>query len=420
MIPFQADGASALNDIILSYMRGDFIDSRTAGFIDLSVQIGTLMAAGYGSIVLAFNYLKNSFNSFTDGQEGKLIDPVLAGKIILICMLINAYGSLIGPTLNYFYSIAETYKMSSNEYDTASKNINELHDKTKIDTEQISQNSYEYWENCTDCDPDQKKIALQLFKEHQESGGETKPEGGSSTILGDAFDSMNEAIKSIQTLLMNPNILVTSIFHALANMLVYLIRLIVKMVSFYLLKILVIIGPFAIAISIIPGFNGQLMKWFGTLVNIMMAFLIFNVLDALFADHLSNISGLFTGMIADASVNSNPINIGGATMNANPYSMYQSIMIIGFDLSVIALYISVFWLASKVAGTGDAGSIIGKTMQIGSVAFGAAATAAIAGGNMAVTAGAGGGGVPVSGGSGGGGASSAVSAVSPTKDGEGS
>ena len=51
---------SALTDALNSYMSGDFIDVRTAAYINISANIASGIAIGIAGLVMAWDYFKNS------------------------------------------------------------------------------------------------------------------------------------------------------------------------------------------------------------------------------------------------------------------------------------------------------------------------------------------------------------------------
>lgn len=412
MIALQSGSNSALNSAIMSVMSGDFMDGKTQYYMGVSIEIATGVAMGIAALVIAFNYLKNSVTSFADGKEGSLADPLFIGKILLLLFAINFYGAAMPTILNYFNAIAGTYESSEQAYNEGLGNLVKMHESGDLSPAKVKSKTEEYWKNCTDCDREEKEIMLRQIEEHSWDPSQ-KTEPLEAPEEGGIFS----ALSNIETLLFNPSILVTGMIHALLNLVVFLIRFIVKFFAAIVLKVMIVIGPLSIAFSLIPGLNGQLMKWFSTTIGIMMTFVVFNILDALLLDSMSTIMGTMGSMISDVQAN-------------NPYSTamtfdssYQSVMIIGFDLVVISLYISAFWIASKIIGASDAGGIVGKGIQVGTVLAAAGASAVmqtVSTGASAAGAAAGGGApggstpaVPVSGGGGGSVVKEGFSAIRP-------
>ena len=63
--------------------------------------------------------------------------------------------------------------------------------------------------------------------------------------------------------LLNPANLVTLVLHAVAALLVGIIQIIILGLGVVIVKILVILGPFVFAASMLPVFQKQLSIWFG-------------------------------------------------------------------------------------------------------------------------------------------------------------
>lgn len=180
-------------------------------------------------------------------------------------------------------------------------------------------------------------------------------------------DNMNQGNKvgeSASTLkqifqLMNPANFGAMIVHSLAALLVGIIQVVILGLGVVIVKILVILGPFVFAFSILPVFQKQLSNWFGTLCSVGMVFTVINILN--------QIMWFTFKSIFDA-------NAFDAVDEATKQFQY-----LGMDLGIIGAYCCCFWLASKIVGHGDAGRIISKTVSIVT----AAATMAIAGSAIA-------------------------------------
>lgn len=123
-------------------------------------------------------------------------------------------------------------------------------------------------------------------------------------------------------------------------------------------KILVILGPFVFAVSMLPVFQKQLSVWFGTLCSSCMVFTIINILNQIMWQTSKNIY-TESADVVDAAT--------------------QQIQYLGMDLALIGAYCSCFWLSSKIVGHSDAGKIISKAVSIVTTA----ATIALMGGTAA-------------------------------------
>lgn len=353
---------SALTEALNSYMSGNFIDGRTASYINTSTNIATSVAIGIGGLVMSWDYLKNSLMSFDDGREGKIFDPYVLGKIIFFIFILQAYPFTIKPVLNYFNEINQSYAQSEANYDSFQQKLDqELLVKEKSKNEIINEAT-----NDPNLNPEERELVNSALAQGDK---------GADTEEKSLWRSMKDSMNGIALMVEDPRVFISQVFHWLANILIFIIRPVVKVFAFYSIKLLTVLGPFAIAISLLPGFSGQLPKWFGRLANLLFASIMFTILDSLFMDTLAEI----TLGVADNSI----INSTEYGDSARWDYMFN---VIAFDLAVVALYLSPFFLSSAIIGSGDGGSMVSKTIGIGSAAFGMMATAATGGTSLAVTA----------------------------------
>jgi hypothetical protein len=353
---------SALTEALNSYMSGNFIDGRTSAYIATSTNIASAIAVGIGGLVLSWDYLKNSLTSFDDGREGKLFDPFVLGKIIFFIFILQMYPYTIKPVLNYFNEINQSYAQSEASYDSFNQKLEQellIKEKSKSQILDESQND-------PNLNPEEKEL-IASENEALSNAGESSEEKG-------LWRSMKDGIGLVAQLIEDPRVFTAQVFHWIANILIFIIRPVVKVFAFYSIKLLTVLGPFAIAFSLLPGFSGQLPKWFGRLGNLLFASIMFTILDSLFMDTFAEIA---------LGVTYND-NINGLSMGDSERWTYM-FNVIAFDLAVVALYLSPFFLASAILGSGDGGSMVSKTIGIGSAAFGMMATAATGGASLATS-----------------------------------
>ncbi len=366
---------SALADAVNSYMSGNFIDGRTANYINVSANIASAVAFGTGAMLMCWDYFKNSLMSFEPGKEGKLFDPYTFGKIMLFILIIQAYPSMIKPVVNYFNSINQAYASSDKRYEEYRDKVSsELLNNIQTDPEMA-------YQEAKNKDSSQRTPEEQDYIDYYESQGHqddiSAPTDEHTTqkgILG--------SIREIYRLLTSANIyLCTVIFHSLATILCMLIADVVKFFAFYSIKLLVVLGPFAIAFSLIPGFNNQFAKWFGRLGNLLFAAIMITILDSLFMDTLESVNPLSMSGLSNFNSASNWIHQQASELN------YQKLfVVIAFDIAVIALYVSPFFLSSAIIGSGDGGSMVSKAIGLGT-GVATMATTAVIGSGAAVASG---------------------------------
>lgn len=157
-----------------------------------------------------------------------------------------------------------------------------------------------------------------------------------------AADNEISAFQKLQQLL-DPGNAVCMFIHAVVSLLVGIVQVIVLGIGVVIVKILVILGPFVFAFSILPVFQKQLSNWFGTLCSVGMVFTVINVLNQIM---WYSFKAIFT------TGNFDTLDLAS-----------KQIQYLGMDLAILGSYCSCFWLASKIVGHSDAGKIITKTVS---------------------------------------------------------
>lgn len=170
----------------------------------------------------------------------------------------------------------------------------------------------------------------------------------------DETTGLRASIEKIVTIL-NPANLVALVIHAAAALIVGVIQIIILGLGVVIVKILVILGPFVFAFSMLPVFQKQLSVWFGTLCSSCMVFTVINILNQIMWQTLKALCESPADLVDMAT---------------------QQLQYLGMDLALIGAYCSCFWLSSKIVGHSDAGKIISKVMSIATTA----ATIALLGG----------------------------------------
>ena len=158
----------------------------------------------------------------------------------------------------------------------------------------------------------------------------------------DEMSGMRSSVEKIVQLL-NPANWVTLLLHATSALLVGIIQIIILGIGVVIVKILVILGPFVFAVSMLPVFQKQLSVWFNTLCSSCMVFTVINILNQIMWQTFKAIYTEKSDMVDAAT---------------------QQIQYLGMDLALIGAYCSCFWLSSKIVGHSDAGKIISKTVSI--------------------------------------------------------
>lgn len=147
------------------------------------------------------------------------------------------------------------------------------------------------------------------------------------------------------------------------NFLSGIIKLIVGILAVIIFKILLVLGPLALAVSIIPAYRGQADIWFGTLITTGVVLTTMHVIDCFTYGLLSMI------------------------WESKDYSFEDGYIVTATNTVMIVAYLMTFWITSKWIGKGDAGRFISKTVGLAAMATGMAAAGVMAAKGGAAAAG---------------------------------
>lgn len=303
----------------------------------------TVIAFGVGVICficnIAYNYLAHGASQLLNPNEDKFPDMMEIARCLVLFFCLTLYKPITQTIVGTMEVINEATSITS--------------DRAQEFAQFMAQSATEQGEMIAEYD----KHAL----ESEVAAGEDTT-GAMQQELDkmDEEDEMTGVRSSVEKIaqLLNPANLVTLVLHAVAALLVGIIQIIILGLGVVIVKILVILGPFVFAASMLPVFQKQLSIWFGTLCSACMVFTVINILNQIMWQTLK---AIYTES-ADT--------VDAAT---------QQLQYLGLDLAMIGAYCSCFWLSSKIVGHSDAGKIISKTVSIVTTA----ATIALMGGAAA-------------------------------------
>lgn len=325
-------------------------DAFTTQLTAQVVSIALIVAVICLIISTGWNYLQNGFKQFvSDDNSFKFPDYEQLGRGIIIILLISAYVPCMKVVVGSIDAINEATSMNASASATYDKIVNNFM-------------------NYQNGDADSTMIdAVMAEGQDAESGVSAElAESVAQNVEQPETGFWGKVSKALETIVMmlHPQTMVTLGLHAIFSLLFGIVKIIVLGIAVLMVKVLVILGPLALAFSILPVFSKQMETWFGTLVNTAMVFTTINILDAIVAQAFVHIF--------------NP-----AKSNAE-FAMMQS-ELLALDLVLLVLYVSSFWLTSKIVGRGDAGRVISKL--VGTAV--AAAGIAMSGGASAAASGSG-------------------------------
>lgn len=303
----------------------------------------TVIAFGVGVICficnMAYNYLYHGFSQLLNPDENKFPDYMEIARCIALFFCLSLYSPIAKTIVGTLEVINEATSLTS---DRAQEFADYMAKSTTEQNEMLA---------------DYEKTSLQAnIDADDDPDGALKKEVQNieqDNIVSNVASGIDKIVQ-----LLSPNNLVSLGIHSLATLFIGIVQIIVLGIGVVIVKILVILGPFTFAFSILPVFQKCLPKWFGTLCSMGMVFTVINVLNQIMWFTLKKIfdSGAFD--LTDVAT--------------------KQLQYLGMDLAMIGAYCCCFWLASLIVGHGDAGKIVSKT-----VALVTAATAmAIAGPGM--------------------------------------
>lgn len=305
----------------------------------------TTIALGVATICficnMAYNYLHHGVSQLVTPDENKFPDMMEVARCLTLFFCLSLYTPITQTIVGTLEVINEATSLTGNR-------MQEFAGYVARSVGEQSEMIIHFEENSlkasTKTEEDKDK------KEAMEKEAENKKQG----------DQPSSEASGIERLLqiLNPGNAVALALHAIATLLVGIIQVIIIGIAVVVVKVLIILGPFVFAFSMLPVFSKQLTKWFGTLCSVGMVFTVINVLNQIM---LFSFQAIYTGAYN---------NMDEAT---------KQFQILAQDLAMIGSYCSCFWLAGLIVGHGDAGRIISKTMAV----LTTAATMTIAGKTVA-------------------------------------
>lgn len=311
--------------------------------MELTAQMTTI-ALGVAAICficnLSYNYLFHGVSQLLTPDENKFPDMMEIARCFALFFCLTLYTPIAKTIVGTLEVINEATSLSAdgmNDFASyAGTFLNDQHEKIA---------NYE-------------ETALQAqVDDGEDTTGAAQKELDNKTQENEITDEPSTLRQMFH--FMNPGTWVALVLHAVAVLLVGIIQFVILGIGVVIVKILIILGPFVFAVSILPVFQKQLSAWFGTLCSAGMVFTVINILNQIISFTLQNLLDAGAFDLVDEAT--------------------SSIQTLCLDLAMIGAYCSSFWLAGKIVGHGDAGRIISKTVSIVTTA----ATMAIAGSAIA-------------------------------------
>ena len=310
----------------------------------------SVIAVGVGLICfvcnMAYNYLSHGVSQLLNPNEDRFPDYSEIARCLALFFCLSLYSPLAKTVVGTLEVINKNTTMTTNR----ANEFSELMAQFTTDQGEKLLNSEEEALKDGVKSGDENAAAMDKELDNISQGNQIEESSSILRYIGELINPGNWGI---------------AILHSLAAALVGIIQIIILGIGVVSLKVLIILGPFVFAFSILPVFQKQLSVWFGTVCSIGMVFTVINVLNEIM---WFSLKGIFT-----------PASDALDQMTKVP-------QMLGLDLAMIGVYCSCFWLSSKIVGHADAGRIISKTMSVltsaATLMVAGAAGAAAAGGKL--------------------------------------
>ena len=293
----------------------------------------TIIALGVGVICficnISYNYFVHGVSQLLSPDENKFPDLMEIARCLALFFCLSLYMPIAKTVVGTFEVINQETSLTNSQAGEFSKYVQ----KSSSEQGEMLSNYQGHSISSNIKAGDDPDGALKKEEENMEQGNE--PDGDTSIL------------KSI-SMMLNPSNYMALGVHAVFSLLVGIIQAVIMAVGVVIVKILVILGPFAFAFSMLPVFKNQLSTWFGTLCSVCMVFTVINILNRIMIQSFTSIFDSSTFNMADEAT--------------------KQIQYLAMDISILGAYCSCFWLAGKIVGHADAGKIISKAVSLVSTA----------------------------------------------------
>lgn len=309
--------------------------------------IASGIMGGFVLLKLGWEYLKYSLNSVNDSNfVGKIFDLTEASRVLVLIFLLSLYIPLVQSFMGAF----RTFNHATQINDMTASKAQEILNEYDFYYLKAQTNTNLFGEEYMD---------LNYMVYSDDSYGE----------LMEAFHTPPEKKSWWDRLSFSIDDFVASILNVAAYGITKFIFFGFSAYCKVVLKLLVIIGPLAIVMSVL--FKDKFMSWFSAFLNTGLVFVLLNILNYIVLNFL----------MADWNMLADTAHQNDASLN-----IWKSI---AFNVAIIGSYFSVFRLTALWVGNTLAGAIISKGLSVAGVVAGLALMGASTAKN-AVSGGAGG------------------------------
>lgn len=339
-----------------SLLTGKVVDTTTLHFINIAVEKAYFLALAFIPLTLGYSYIKESLLSFASGKEGRTFDLFEVSRVIGIMFLIAIYATTVSPVMDSIQSLNESFKPNTASYDNARV---EAESQMEIIQKSRTKTAYQQFQSLP---KEEQKMFYESLSENDQNSlsGKLSTEEQATVHeeIGYLEGAYNYVADGIYSMVSKVTSVVPMILGLIAQLLSEGVKIFVYIGAFFVVKVLLIVGPLSLVFSILPVFKDQYVSWLGFTLNTAFVFLTLNIIDALVIQNGRGITEALNQM--------SDIELTGSKM--------------AFDFVILALYLSAFKLTSVFVGKGFAGSIAQKAAGAAVMVAGALAAAGVGAG----------------------------------------
>lgn len=352
----------AQGDVIDFFYKSDYLDSVVASVTFKVCCVALTLSVIFFLATSAWNVASSSIKRVNDGNAERFFDKQDMVRSIFLIVCIIIYMPLTWSILGGCEIICGTIVPSEEIASLNEQMMNMVDEVTDTDQnipEEVK-NLLALYDNPETSEED-RESARALLKDEFGIDATASHEDRIKQYKPNTPNGLLKVLYAIMNIL-SPATWVRVTFSAMVSLVLFLIRTIINFFTINLIKVLVCIGPMSFAFSIIPAFRDKIVDWFSTLLNAAFVFFTMNVLEAVVYGMMWNFN----------DITKNPLEVFKNTHN-----------IMAMDITIIILYLMVFWLTSKYVGKSDAGRVITKAITMATMATMAIITAGAGAAGMA-------------------------------------
>ena len=321
-------------DLVKSIFSSDIIVNSVDELTTYTVIVATALLPIFYSITWVWSYAKHSVLGI--GEKPKFFEKSDLIRPAILWLLIGTYPYAFGAIEGLAFEIIE---------------------KTEPD-------NYVSWK------ANQGALALAIMNNNEsaENGANEDTQQSSSSGFPQVMWDILGAINSLG------GSWISGIFAFLG----FIVSTVVAGLSYLISKVFYVIGPLAIAFSILPPFKDKLEKWFGTWLAVTLNMLTLNLITLL--------------LISMTLAPLESIGVSLASGDSASLGDGNTFAVAIFNVIMIVMYVLSFWVTSYIVGSADAGKVLStavgaaSSLMAYSAMKGAGAAAGAAGGGSAASA----------------------------------